>query len=267
MNRDGSMYCGRGLTVSGGGTKITCKSGGPWRACEDVIITGFNEVVCEGEGACAGSLLANNQKLTCSGNDACAKAEIRGEDGYQLTCAGENACRAASISDCQGSYPNTNEKYYSLDSRSCETKKALDAGCGRDAECASGFCNAFQSACKLRPCSSGTCPSHHYCKTDESLPFCTDKKAWGEDCALDEECNSGNCEKGADNYSECGNPPETSCFDSSDCPGHQYCDTTSAKSYCVEKKDGQEECDFNVECKSGNCEKGADYFSECGNPW
>jgi hypothetical protein len=75
----------------------------------------------------------------------------------------------------------------------------------------------------------------------------------GDNCALNEECMSGNCEEIDDEcYGTCEQAPDPSECGAENCLDTQYCGEEGGTPTCLAKKDDGDDCDTDEECMEGS---------------
>lgn len=100
--------------------------------------------------------------------------------------------------------------------------------------------------CLNSDCASGESCIGYFC-TKQTPSSKTAKKADGEYCDKNEECNSGNCQ----NY-RCCLKGKTCCLSTNNCPSEYYC--SEEKHYCLPGLPNGQSCTKKEQCKSDNCQ-------------
>jgi len=291
--------------------------------------TGLCGGVCDGAGGCrfTPSTTTCDTCTRCSGDGFCNNYATAGTDpdnscGNCQVCNGGNACEMVAdgqdpLGDCatepqsgcgqDGSCDGAGScRLYAAGTvcvnQSCtagvEDPAHTCDGAGTCVDPPDNWCNGFAcngASCLTSCANDGDCLSSYYCAGDFT---CQPKKAQGQACSIDNECQTGFCADGVCCDGGCGGPcrqcnlagsvgtcvnhaaltdPEGGCAPYY-CDGAGNCDTTCATdadcgpghwcngTQCEVQKDNGTACTAGNQCTSGFCnaQDGVCCNSECG---
>lgn len=132
----------------------------------------------------------------------------------------------------------------------CYSQRGYGGYCLRDYDCASGDCLLFEcidgrdgSLCNT----DDDCDSNR-CNYGEVPPACREKNEWGEACAKDSDCGSGDCL-----FFQCIDGRDGDLCNTDDDCNSGRCNLAEVPFRCREKKGWHEGCTKDGDCASGDC--------------
>ncbi|XP_043242068.1 keratin-associated protein 10-1-like [Amphibalanus amphitrite] len=151
------------------------------------------------------------------------------------------------------------------DGNICKPKLQVGDTCTVKTQCLS-------DTCRNRKCKADACPAvdmsidcmpTQYCSPGEDGNMCVAKKEKGAHCSSRLQCKSNVCDdRGVCIEDKCPHP-----YMEERCLPNQFCSPAPYGNVCVDKRNNNDQCHQNAECKSGLCRNGVCKANECPTPF
>ena len=151
------------------------------------------------------------------------------------------------------------------DGKVCKAKLQAGDSCTVKAQCLSNTCRnkkCKEDACPMVDMSIDCMPTQ-YCSPGENGNMCVAKKEKGASCSARLQCKSNVCDdRGVCIEDKCPNA-----YMEERCLPNQFCSPAPYGNVCMDKRDNNENCHQNVECRSRNCQNSVCKANECQTPF
>lgn len=265
-----------GYCLKPAGLGSPCSSGSMCRS--DVCTNGKcapggEDTKCYSQADCQESLYCDvSSTYTCTvkkaAGDACVKSFECGSNSCKnKKCAvGKSGSTCVTNSDCgDGLFCDDGD---GLNDPVCASKVSVGNFCKNNDDCVTNKCEPSTGGKNVCAIASvgGSCATTKDCGDaafcDGST--CKTKLAKNAECANDDQCAGGQCDKGDSKTAKKGKCTDLissvgMCFKDADCQVNQYCDVAS----CHDKLEGEASCTDDHECLSNACVAGTDGTKKC----